>query len=55
MRNPSLFQLLKQLCDKVLNSFIEGQIDLEDGEILLSDTFDSMLKIENAMEFINAD
>ena len=45
MRNPSLFQLLKQLCDKVLNSFIEGQIDLEDGEILLSDTFDSMLKM----------
>ncbi|KAH0790040.1 condensin-2 complex subunit D3 [Histomonas meleagridis] len=53
MDNTVLFELLQQLCVKVLNEFLEGNIELEDGEVLLSDTFDSMLNIENEMEAVN--
>jgi condensin-2 complex subunit D3 len=53
MSNSVLFELLQTSCDKILQSFINGNIELDEGESLLSDALDVMLKIECQMEATN--
>jgi condensin-2 complex subunit D3 len=51
--NSVLFELLQASCEKILRSFIEGDLDLEEGKSLLSDALDVMMKIESKMEATN--
>ena len=53
MNNATLFELLQASCIKSLQLFLDGTLDIEEGESLLSDTFEIMIMIEDEMEAVN--
>jgi condensin-2 complex subunit D3 len=48
--NAGLFELLQDCCVRVLQTFADGTLSLDEGESLLSDTLGIMLRIEEVME-----
>ena len=53
MPDDQLFDTILNLCSKVLQKFIDEELDLEKSGELLSDSIYMMLKIEDQMEAIN--
>ena len=54
MSGPALFRLMDTLCMSVLGAFVEEKRTLDDGESLLSDTFDIMIRIEEELDALNS-
>jgi condensin-2 complex subunit D3 len=54
MSSSALFKLMQASCVRLLQSFVEGEIELDEGEPLLSDTIHVMTTVEAAMASANA-
>jgi condensin-2 complex subunit D3 len=54
MSSSALFKLLQASCVRLLQSFVDGDIALDEGDQLLSDALDVMIEIEGAMSSTTA-